>query len=465
MNIIPKVINSLLSPKSPTKPLRPESPLRPTKSKSPEKPLKSKSPKSPEKPTKPLKTKSPKNTKNSFIFFGCWNHIDCKKTYTDRDIVGFLLKKLYSNNKIILAGDNWYNQKINKQLKYYPLYVLYTGYKLLFDITQNVDIILGNHDINKDKTRKISVINNFCNNLGCMLYVQNNVIKQILEQTPGIDLNIKIKDVYHYKDNISLYSCKPHLVQKPNNIYFLYINTNVFDESIDIITSYKKLIEIELSKVETINLLFIVGHHPFAGLKEKNNNYSIKTLSELYFKDDKSKDIIIYSFLDLFAKYKSIYLCADIHNFQLSKLHNNICMVIVGTGGAELDIIKEETFNNLPFPINTEYVITELYAHDSYGFSKISYNETNFNVTIDYYYIVSYDKIITYNIYSYLLTYVNNSWNIAIKTVKLLKKIKIDEPIKHDCTLFTTKKTTKEEILKDLRNRNIIAPNCGIKND
>lgn len=53
---------------------------------------------------------------NNFIFFGCWNNINCskKEKILNRNVVLALLKKLYSNRPIILAGDNWYSHKKKK---------------------------------------------------------------------------------------------------------------------------------------------------------------------------------------------------------------------------------------------------------------------------------------------------------------------------------------------------------------
>jgi hypothetical protein len=442
---------------------------------------------------------SNKKTTNEFIFFGCWNNINCKKKNTDRDIVLHLLKSLYQNYKIILAGDNWYNQKVNKitykdskdkVLKYYPLYILHTGYKLLFDISRNVDIVLGNHDINPDNAiSKGNIIDNFCNNLGCMLYVQNNVIAQTLKLKEGIDLNLgmetinkDVKDVYNYPDsNVVLYSCKPKLIKQNKGIYFLYINTNVFETSVDIITKYKQLIQFELLNVhKKIKLLFIVGHHPFAGLKEKKKDFSIKNISELYFKNNKEKTNIIYGLLDLFVKYKSVYLCADIHSFQICKLHPNICMVIVGSGGANADIVAEEFIdinyinNGIPFNLYNSinsYAISDLYIHNPYGFSKISYDKKTFDITIQYYNVKEYeDQNITYSIYSYLLKNTEDSWFIEKLENDLNKHIIIEtiiNPSKTYCNLFKIKTGTEEEIIKELIESKIIASNngkdCGIK--
>jgi hypothetical protein len=422
-----------------------------------------------------MKESSAKTTE--FIFFGCWNNIDCKKKNTDRDIVLHLIKALYQNYKIILAGDNWYNQKVkikdtNKQLKYYPLYILQTGYKLLFDISKKVDIVLGNHDINIDNTiQSGNVIDNFCHNLGCMLYVQNNIISQTLNAPSSLNLGIKdLKDLTNHKDiytyenfkNITLYTCKPKLIRRHKGIYFLYINTNVFETSIETIINYKNLIESELLKKTNIKLLFIVGHHPFAGLKEKNKILSIKPVSELYSE-------AIYSILDLFAKYKSIYLCADIHNFQVCKLHPNIVMVIAGSAGAKADIVDEKFKGH--FKLNDSYSVSNLYAHNSYGFSKISYDKENLNVIVQYYKINTFKhKTISYSVYSYLFENTEESWNIKKVDTTLHKMVILNTTIKLTesyCKLFNVSTGTEEDIIKQLIKEKIIASNngkhCGIK--
>ena len=59
----------------------------------------------------------PHDANTSFIFFGCWNNINCskKEKTLNRNVVLALLKNLYSNMPIVLAGDNWYSHKIKLQ--------------------------------------------------------------------------------------------------------------------------------------------------------------------------------------------------------------------------------------------------------------------------------------------------------------------------------------------------------------
>lgn len=80
------------------------------------------------------------NIINSFIFMGCWNHIDCSNNAAInlpifRNIVINEINKEYEK-LIILAGDNWYSQTHVENeyvYKYYPLHVLRSGYELLLN--------------------------------------------------------------------------------------------------------------------------------------------------------------------------------------------------------------------------------------------------------------------------------------------------------------------------------------------
>jgi hypothetical protein len=377
----------------------------------------------------------------SFIFFGCWNNINCskKEKTLNRNVVLELLKNLYSNMPIVLAGDNWYSQKIklpkgtangstseNKNIgkfKFYPLYVLETGYKKLFEISKKVDIVLGNHDINPDKLNDFYALNQ-CEQLGCMVKVQTDIISKILLDHSGHSSHIK--DVYDYND-VKLYVCKPHIEEKSKGIFFLYLNTNIFEaKDIASIDTYRELVIRELIG-KKIKLLFIVGHHPFFGLKKKKKKteggstpeaeFIINKVADLYFKEkvDEAKVEAINKFLNIFTKYKSIYLCADIHNFQICKLSSNLCMVICGSGGASRDILGDYVDKTVPIPLKCELndtiKVTDMYVHDAYGFSKITYSNSGNKVEITYYKFVNTN--IEYNIFKYTLEYRNKSWTIT----------------------------------------------------
>ncbi len=55
---------------------------------------------------------------NNFIFFGCWNNINCKKDFIYRDIVLNSIKTFENEiEDMFIAGDNWYSTLINKTIK------------------------------------------------------------------------------------------------------------------------------------------------------------------------------------------------------------------------------------------------------------------------------------------------------------------------------------------------------------
>tara|TARA_B110001450_G_scaffold256489_1_gene287195 strand:- start:498 stop:1964 length:1467 start_codon:yes stop_codon:yes gene_type:complete len=415
---------------------------------------------------------------NEFIFFGCWNNINCSDDIIHRNIVLELLKLSNLGKPIVLAGDNWYNQKIPKKTtgdrktgkkdveKYYSTYVLKTGYELLFEASKNVAIVLGNHDITEDslelptnspKTNTLRNLHSFCEKLGCKVKVQAFIIENILQDYPvrfdfftNSYINSNIRNNTNIRNNnidvitnnnVSLYTCIPHIGMKTSGIYFLYLNTNVFESDPDTIDKYRETVNRKLEEIEEIeekiNLLFIVGHHPFAGLKDKNG-LSVKNVSELYFKSVKKvkKVEAIYKFLDIFVKYKSIYLCADIHNFQIcklhsEKLHSEMCMVICGSGGANRDLIGDYDDSKFPSEValtdsENKYLVKDLYVHNAYGFCNISYSAKGNKVKVQYYKIVD-DKIvnnkINYNIFTYTLRYKTStkSWNITKNISSIVK--------------------------------------------
>ena len=287
-----------------------------------------------------------------------------------------------------------------------------SGYKKLFDVSKDVSIVLGNHDINKPKDRTL------CEDLGCMLFLQVKAIENILSNSTD-NLNVtemQIKPLYRFK-KVKLYSCEPKLVKQYNsNVYFLYLNTNIFLEDAGYIYNYIEKIEKLLTlKQKNISLLYIIGHHPFSSYKPKDSDNGpseyFKSVKELYFKKPaEDKIAAIYSFLDIFARYKSIYLCADVHNFQICKLHRNIVMITCGTGGADRDEVNEPITSS-SFTLNDSYTATDLYVHNSYGFSDITYNDNS--IIVDYYKIAdgkAYNEknnTINYSIYSYNISLVN----------------------------------------------------------
>jgi len=124
---------------------------------------------------------------SSFIFFGCWNNVDCdedvKKEYIIRDLVLKLVKKYnkYSKKVIYLAGDNWYSNKVktdseetkSEDLAYYLLEVLKSGYDKIYDLKAEVHICAGNHDVKDDGEEPRNLKDK------CMIKTQKKYIEEL----------------------------------------------------------------------------------------------------------------------------------------------------------------------------------------------------------------------------------------------------------------------------------------------
>tara|TARA_X000000368_G_C22797916_1_gene608911 strand:- start:312 stop:722 length:411 start_codon:yes stop_codon:yes gene_type:complete len=77
-------------------------------------------------------------------------------------------------------------------------------------------------------------------------------------------------------------------------------------------------------------------------------------------------------------------------------------MITCGTGGANKDKVDESIVSHLKtFTLNDSYTVTDLYVHNSYGFSDIKYNSNN--IIVDYYKINDN----TYSIFSYEISLPN----------------------------------------------------------
>lgn len=393
---------------------------------------------------------------NSFILFGCWNHIDCEKhalnTPIFRDIVINQINKEYEK-LVIVAGDNWYSQQYKEgeyTYKYYPIQVLRTGYELLLKNKKKFyDIILGNHDEANDK-----IPDNKYNNVkrDCMLKIQKYIIDNIANnksfiKIPSLEDIKSITTDNYYINNIHLLSCidKPEIKELNLGVYVLYINTNLFDNYTykikNIENSNKITTRIMLSYVENIRkilliynpkLLFVVGHNPLVAYKKSKYH----KLNDIY--EDEDNSYIINMLIETLQIYKTIYLCADVHNFNIAKLNNNLGTVIAGTGGGNPDLEKDEgNLDLLKSPNKKLMQITEHYVYNAYGYAKIKYDK-KFNVYVTYKQLFNAfkdkkfeNKLISKTIKNFNFVFKNteNGWKLEkLPNTVSSKKINLDIP-------------------------------------
>jgi hypothetical protein len=380
----------------------------------------------------------PNGREAKFIFFGCWNNINCDSEYMYRDIVLDYIASNETNVKqIYIAGDNWYtNTKLikEKKLKLYITEILRTGYDKLYGMGKDIYIAVGNHDIDSNisvgkkhesthnstkASSPMSVSNaksaNSSNSTSnpsstskeardelkkdCNINTQKYYLKQIKKGTkafeyPTLELLQNIKDtelseatlceqgIYIYVENIG--------VRYNKNSIFIIINTNKFDnfdEGLQYLSDIENVINevkevIRSQSSESSKKIFVMGHIPL--FTNKKNKLSIHEINK---KDHKFRKIT-YRLFDILTKYKIIYLCADTHNFSIMKITHNgkvLIQITAGTGGADPDLIDD----TIKIPISKkfidenekdkEYDITA-YSINSYGYASINIGANNINV-------------------------------------------------------------------------------------
>ncbi len=360
---------------------------------------------------------------SNFIFFGCWNNINCKSEYIYRNIIlDYISKNEKDIKQIYIAGDNWYTnkKKINEdEFKLYFTEVLRTGYDKLYRMNKDIYIAVGNHDIDtdikdkdndNDKSSKTSNANQVMSlvedNLkkNCNINTQKYYLQKIknavdannydeisiptLEELRDMnneltEANLCEKGIYIYIDNIG--------VRYNNNNIIIIINTNLF-EDLNTGTAYLEDIKRVIKEVEEARgkksnkeQIFVMGHIPLFTYKK-----DIITIHDIN-KKKKGYRKIIVELYNILVQFNIIYLCADTHNFSIMKIRHNdkvLIQITAGTGGADPDLIKGNYAitpikSTIPIIIDKEdeklFEITA-YALNSYGYVSIDIYKTYIDV-------------------------------------------------------------------------------------
>jgi hypothetical protein len=346
---------------------------------------------------------------SDFIFFGCWNNIDCDKEYIYRDIVLDYIHKNESIRQLYIAGDNWYTnkKKINKKnFKVYLTDILMRGYDKLYAMKKEIYIAVGNHDEDKDSNITNPKLQNDCN-----INTQKYYLKQIKDKAAGLTgaiaepsldalYNIakegKLTDNYLCKNGVYIYVDNIGVRYNNGNIVII-INTNKFD-NYDEGLVYLQSIMLVIDQVKEAQMnnesneqIFVMGHIPlFSFKKDKKGNDEIK-VQDIDKNDHKFRRIILGLF-NIFVDNNIIYICADTHNFSILRIKCNdddnrvLIQITAGSGGADPDLLSTE-YINIPMPIikikdnidDNKFKIFG-YALNSYGYVKIKTNHDNIEV-------------------------------------------------------------------------------------
>jgi len=161
--------------------------------------------------------------------------------------------------------------------------------------------------------------------------------------------------------------------------------------------------------------------------------------------------------LENLNKYKTVYLCADVHNFNIALLNDNIATVVSGTGGAEPDYENiEGKVNYLISPNEELFNVSNHYVYNSFGYTKIKYDR-KYNVYVTYkqlfnaYKDIKFEnKLINKRIINYNFVFKNNEdgWKLeklpnTISTRKMILDIpKLVEHKKKMCSIIKSDNKT-----------------------
>jgi len=363
------------------------------------------------KPTKCNNNIKTKSEHSDFIFFGCWNNINCKKEYVYRDIVlDYISLNENAIKQLYIAGDNWYTneRKIGEaNFKVYLTDVLTTGYAKLYAMKKDVYIAVGNHDEDKDGDKGHTLLKKDCN-----IHTQKYYLRQINEgklpeeaMPPTLndlqllalgnqfaDNSMCEKGIYIYVDDIG--------VRYNNGNIVIIINTNRFDDyttGLKYLGSIKAVIK-RVENAKTTEQIFVMGHIPLFDFKpDKTGTANTANADQIKLhkinKKEERYDKIILKLFDLFAAHNIVYICADTHNFSIMRIQRENSVVIqitAGTGGADPDLLQTE-YAKQPYYVDDGIFNITAYALNPYGYVKIKMEE-NKRIKVCYTQIIKDEK-------------------------------------------------------------------------
>ena len=357
----------------------------------------------------------------NFINFGCWNKIDNNPGLFN---VVKSIKKEKNIDFFIINGDNYYQKKHKskkeksdkdkskkekpdkdkstkdkstkdkstkeKSTKEIVKEDLENGFNLLNLVTKELDkdkklylkklyLLLGNHDIelineNCDTTilQKDFVTNNknyhFPNNLTMFKEIGKTLIIMIDTNIYDNEDPTCYKNIFDDEQLIQIVENKDIPIEEKNHVLKKY-QYSLIHEFFNTGKKYKNII--------------VCGHHPIYGIKIKNNSIKEQLLhSDIYniFFEIKEHAEIFY------------YLCSDIHNYQegivtiknkTMEINNTmeINQYIVGTGGADLDIINNSVLGEYDYETDNFELKYKMNEYEcKYGYIVVNIKDDNINV-------------------------------------------------------------------------------------
>ena len=280
----------------------------------------------------------------SFFVLGCWNSDHCEGL----DYRTAVLKDLQQKHKRkpfqfgVIAGDNIYQQ----QKKYYPKTLEY-GFGELSKLSLPLYTVLGNHDVHRPSILKAHLS---LNDQGKIILPKNCYVRRF-EQLRLIMIDTNL---------LTMKTDKGGVYAKLLQAYPDFFGTQ----------SSKDLLEQLQAELQSPfeGWTLVVGHEPLISVKSKKEQVGVSNLKE------------ISKLLKTLSKVpKCIYLCADVHAFEVMNIpveNTYVPMVVAGTGGADPDILPPKntklSYLNQPFTIEG--------MNPSYGYVSIHFTKTLFEI-------------------------------------------------------------------------------------
>jgi len=361
-----------------------------------------------------------------FVMFGCWNKNECIMGSTANPLsrnMTFLQRFIKKNPTefVIVAGDNYYPEKPDKtkektkekykektkekdiektkekdkektkekdkektkdkdkkkkdKTKKIITRNLHSGFDCLRQLNTEVNVILGNHDL---ETRK---------SLGDTILIHEEGKE---ERNEDIDECYIIKE--EIKENTENIKLRTHVHKKLHHTLIIMLDTTLYlpdnhkyakcyehmTRNMDVLkanqqNSVKKWIE-EANDDENITNIVFVGHHPIVTYKQKEEMV-IDVLPDF---------IDFLQHLKINSK-KIYYLCADVHFYQRSTINlkeKTIKQIVVGTGGTTLDPIHSLSQGEMPTEIlDTDLQFTHHESIEEHGFLEVKEKDTELDIT------------------------------------------------------------------------------------
>jgi hypothetical protein len=359
---------------------------------------------------------------SDFIFFGCWNNINCNKEYIYRDIVlDYISLHEKEIKQLYIAGDNWYqNERMihGENFKVYLTDVLITGYAKLYAMGKDVYIAVGNHDEDKDGLPDNKLLKKDCSINTQKYYLKHIKDGKLSPSQPtleGLYLlangNQQLTDNYMCENGVYIYVDNIGVRYNNGNIVII-INTNRFDdyeEGLKYVRSIQAVIR-RVNKVKGDEQIFVMGHVPLFVFKNIKEVDTIQ-LHQIN-KKDARYNIIMVRLFDIFATHDIIYICADTHNFSIMRIqcgNKAVIQITAGTGGADPDELSGNYSKTAKYVSVGDGVVAtkervfniEAYALNPYGYVSIKTERSNggTDITVCYKKIdVDTVKIFTYSV-------------------------------------------------------------------